>query len=304
MSDVGRVTEAGTNVGTGGYVITGLPAGSYYVLLEPINSGTPNGFTFSNILASGTFSSTYPPEWYNAGGESGTDNPTLRAVVTVTAGSNTPNINFTTNTTQNYDADSTLDYTDNCPAVTNENQQDTDNDGYGNLCDLCPNVSDPDQFDADADLVGDACDNCPSAPNLDQANNDGDAQGDACDTDDDNDTVLDGSDNCPLTANAGQQNLDGDAQGDACDTDDDNDGLLDPVETNTGTYVSPSDAGSNPLDADTDGDGYTDGEEVAGGSDPLDPESVPQAIPLSGPLGLGLLAAALLATQARRARRS
>jgi ELWxxDGT repeat protein len=77
------------------------------------------------------------------------------------------------------------------------------------------------------------------------------------------------------------------------DPDTDADGLTDGAEVHT--------HGTDPLDADTDGDGYTDGEETAGGSDPLDPESVPQAIPLSGPLGLGLLAAALLVTRVRRA---
>jgi len=302
LSDVGRVNEAGTSVGTGGYVITGLPAGSYYVLLEPINGFTQNNFVFGNILASGPFDSSFPPEWYNGAGESATDNPTLRTVVTVTAGANTPNINFTTNTTQNYDADSTLDYTDNCPGVTNENQQDTDNDGYGDLCDLCANVSDPDQFDADADLVGDACDNCPSTPNLDQANNDGDGQGDACDPDDDNDTVLDGSDNCPLAANAGQQNFDGDAQGDACDADDDNDGLDDTVETNTGIYVSPSDTGSNPFDADTDGDGFSDGTEVTAGTNPNDPNSNP-GVPTLGQTGAALLILGLFAAGRRTLRR-
>ena len=45
--------------------------------------------------------------------------------------------------------------------------------------------------------------------------------------------------------------------------DTDGDGLSDLVETNTGTYVSPTNTGSNPLLADTDGDGISDGKEVA-----------------------------------------
>ncbi len=302
MSDLGRVNEAGTSVGAGGYAITGLPPGSYYVLLEPINVSTPNTFAFSNILAGGTFSSSFPPEWYNGAGESATDNPTLRTVVTVTAGADTPNINFTTNTNENYDGDATLDYTDNCPAVANTGQQDTDNDGYGNACDLCPSVSDPDQFDADADLVGDACDNCAAVPNLDQANNDGDALGDACDPDDDNDGIADGSDNCLFVANAGQQNFDGDAQGDACDPDDDNDGLLDTVETNTGIFVSAADTGSNPLDLDTDDDGFEDGTEVTAGTDPNNPGSNP-SVPTLGQTGAGLMVLALLLSGYRALRR-
>ena len=79
----------------------------------------------------------------------------------------------------------------------------------------------------------------------------------------------------------------------APDTDDD--GLSDGAELLT--------FGTDPLDADTDGDGYTDGEEIVGGSDPLDPESVPQAIPMSGPLGLGVLAALLVAAGSALAQR-
>jgi hypothetical protein len=52
------------------------------------------------------------------------------------------------------------------------------------------------------------------------------------------------------------------------DPDTDDDGLGDAAETNTGIYVSPTNAGSNPLVADTDGDGIQDGPEVAtGGAD-------------------------------------
>lgn len=87
--------------------------------------------------------------------------------------------------------------------------------------------------------------------------------------------------------------------------DTDGDGYLDGVESNTGTWVSASDTGSNPFLSDTDGDTlldgvenpdlptvdenqtgtdpniadtdndtYTDGEEIAFGSDPLDPNSL------------------------------
>ena len=97
--------------------------------------------------------------------------------------------------------------------------------------------------------------------------------------DQDLDGVPDASDNCPAVANPGQENFDGDSEGDTCDADDDNDGLLDSVETNTGSYVSPSDTGSNPLDADSDDDGYADGVEVTNGWNPNDPLSPGPAVP-------------------------
>lgn len=49
----------------------------------------------------------------------------------------------------------------------------------------------------------------------------------------------------------------------------DNDGLSDVVETNTGTYVSPSNTGTDPENPDCDNDGLWDGDELAYGSNPL-----------------------------------
>jgi len=63
---------------------------------------------------------------------------------------------------------------------------------------------------------------------------------------------------------------DGDGLVNAIDTDDDNDGILDIYETNTGTFVSPTDTGTNALIADTDGDGVNDGLEVEAGTNPND----------------------------------
>jgi hypothetical protein len=63
---------------------------------------------------------------------------------------------------------------------------------------------------------------------------------------------------------------DDDGIADATDTDDDGDGLLDVHETDTGTYVSPTDTGTDPLDPDSDDDGLLDGAEVALGTDPND----------------------------------
>jgi len=99
-------------------------------------------------------------------------------------------------------------------------------------------------------------------------------------------------DNCPTNANADQADFDGDLAGDVCDPDDDDDGLLDVVETNTGVFVSPGDTGTDPFNVDSDGDGFADGEEVAAGSDPNDPGSVPG--PVSVP-ALGLVLRGLLA---------
>ncbi len=59
------------------------------------------------------------------------------------------------------------------------------------------------------------------------------------------------------------------------DSDTDDDDLKDGVETDTGTYVSPSDTGTDPLNEDTDGDNYPDGHEVTKSSDPTDSNSVP-----------------------------
>jgi hypothetical protein len=63
---------------------------------------------------------------------------------------------------------------------------------------------------------------------------------------------------------------DDDGIANATDTDDDNDGLLDVHETDTGTYVSPTNTGSDPLDADSDDDALLDGAEVALGTNPND----------------------------------
>jgi hypothetical protein len=58
------------------------------------------------------------------------------------------------------DGDGISDEVDNCPLVSNSNQQDTDGDGWGNACDNCPTLNNPTQVDVDGDGIGDACDPC------------------------------------------------------------------------------------------------------------------------------------------------
>ena len=125
------------------------------------------------------------------------------------------------------DADGLPDPTDNCPCMSNPNQQDTDGDGVGDLCDNCVTTPNTDQSDVDHDGRGDVCDNCPTAANPTQANADGDPFGDACDNcpgvanptqaDGDSDGKGDACDNCPAASNADQADGDSDGVGNACD---------------------------------------------------------------------------------------
>jgi len=81
--------------------------------------------------------------------------------------------------------------------------------------------------------------------------------------------------------------------GDVCDPDADNDGLSNLDEINI--------YGTDPLKFDTDGDSYGDGQEVAFGSNPLDPFSMPIVLvmgdiaPHGAPDGVVDVADALLA---------
>ena len=101
------------------------------------------------------------------------------------------------------DGDGLFNENDNCPSVSNPNQEDTNEDCMGDACDddddgvhnnndNCPSVSNPNQEDSEIDGVGDACDNCPNDYNWDQIDLDNDGIGDSCDDVDDTDTDGDG----------------------------------------------------------------------------------------------------------------
>ncbi len=135
---------------------------------------------------------------------------------------------------------------------------DADGDGKADDQDNCPFVSNRDQNDGDGDKVGDACDNCPGAANADQQDSDGDGQGDVCDADRDGDGVANAADNCPTIPNADQKDNDKDGQGDVCDADDDNDGVPDaqdncPLLANPTQSLTGLDPAACKLDSDNDG---------------------------------------------------
>ncbi len=83
---------------TGAYTIAGLPPGSYYVRIEPLNATFTGG---SSVASYNTpINLTVDREWYNGANESGdmlTDNTNEQSAVTVTAGLTTSGINFVAN---------------------------------------------------------------------------------------------------------------------------------------------------------------------------------------------------------------
>ena len=152
------------------------------------------------------------------------------------------------------DADSVDDAADNCPDVSNVDQQDRDGDGVGDACDNCADVPNADQQDGDNDGVGDACDNCETAPNANQDDMDDDGVGDACDDDADGDDVADDEDNCVGVNNLDQDDADDDGLGDACDD------TFDPAVIPT---PAPSPGGDVTPITDCNGNGIDDAIEAA-----------------------------------------
>lgn len=75
---------------------------------------------------------------------------------------------------QDSDGDGVPDSSDNCPNVSNPNQEDSNNNGIGDACESSSN-------DADGDGIEDDVDNCPNDANSNQADNDNDGVGNVCD---------------------------------------------------------------------------------------------------------------------------
>ena len=168
------------------------------------------------------------------------------------------------------DGDNITDIFDNCPTISNPNQQDGDGDGRGDACDNCPEVANETQLNSDGDSYGDACDNCPGIDNENQQDTDGDNAGDLCDncpeTTNENQNNIDGDsfgdacDNCPLVDNEDQQNSDNDSYGDLCDNcpDTDNPGQADTDEDTIGDLCDNCPDAANPDQLNSDGDSYGD----------------------------------------------
>ncbi len=173
------------------------------------------------------------------------------------------------------DNDGKLNDADNCPEVSNPDQQNCDfaNDG-GNACDQ----------DDDNDLSGDDqdCQPCDKAvaPGLEEVcdgkdNNcsgkidegfpdiDADGVANCVDDNDDGDAKDDSVDNCPSVPNSDQIDTDGDLQGDACDEDDDADNKPDfidncPLVPNSNQTEHDEDGLGDACDADDDADEVDD----------------------------------------------
>lgn len=131
---------------------------------------------------------------------------------------------------------------------------DTDGDGIPDIIDNCPLVANPDQSDIDFDRLGDVCDP--------DADGDGIPNSEDFILADDGETVIS---TALDTDNDGVPNVD--------DEDSDGDGIPDimdryPIDTD-------NDGLPNAYDSDIDGDGYSNEEELAAGSDPLNPLSFP-----------------------------
>jgi len=167
------------------------------------------------------------------------------------------------------DGDGIADAVDNCPNVSNPNQEDSDGDGIGDACDNCPNAYNPDQADLDKDDIGDVCDRDADGDgyisifyggddcnDMDVTVYPGSTTGNDCGspapkppsgsicTDGDGDGKCDTQDNCPSVANADQLDTDQDGVGDACDNC--------PTVPNTDQRIPV-------WYRDYDGDGYSDG---------------------------------------------
>jgi PKD repeat protein len=155
------------------------------------------------------------------------------------------------------DGDGLINDNDNCPTISNPNQENYDNDAYGDICDA----------DDDQDGIIEPHDNCRLTPNHYQEDWNTNDIGDACD-DSDLDGIVDQIDTCYAVPNPNQADADGDGAGDACEDDIDNDGELNGVDTDDdgdlildGNDNCPTvydESNNAALCADTDNDGIFD----------------------------------------------
>lgn len=181
------------------------------------------------------------------------------------------------------DLDGVLDDTDNCPSISNPNQQDSDGDGFGDACDSCPadaDKTDPGlcgcgiaDTDSDGDNVPDCEDACPDDPEKTAAgicgcgapDIDGDQDGtpdcnDACP--DDENKVLPGVCGCGIPDLDTNQNGITDCIEEPSEplADRDGDGVPDDQDRcpDDGNKEAPGICGCGIADIDTDGDGSPD----------------------------------------------
>ena len=164
------------------------------------------------------------------------------------------------------DGDGVNNDQDAFPGDPNETT-DTDSDGIGNNTDT----------DDDNDGVLDTADVFPLDPN-ESADSDNDGIGNNADTDDDNDGVADSDDAFPFDPTE-SVDTDSDGIGNNADTDDDNDNVPDtsdafPLDATESSDLDGDGIGDN-ADADRDGDGVSNEDEIAAGTDPNNPSSVP-----------------------------
>ena len=158
------------------------------------------------------------------------------------------------------DGDGIPDGQDDFP-LDGDESTDTDGDGIGD------NEDSDDDNDGvlDTDEIADGTDPL-DADSDDDGLNDGEEDSlgsDPNNPDTDGDGIPDNEDDFPLDANE-DTDTDGDGVGDNTDTDDDGDGVSDADEVADGT---------DPLNPDSDGDGLDDGEERDRGTDPTDPDT-------------------------------